>query len=749
MKAVTSPFGQHNEACDAEPIHIPGAIQPHGALLVVEPSSLRITQASTNAAALLGCRDGDVPGRTLDDVLGHAPSERLAKILQAGSFEEVNPLPVDVRGQHFDAILHRNAGATFIELESVADPSARPLSRYTLRRSMVALQEVTRLAELEQRVIEQVKRLTRFDRVMIYRFDEEGYGHVSAELKEPHLESYLGVHYPASDIPRQARELYKRQWLRIIPDATYDPVPILPVLRADTNEPLDLSGAVLRSVSPVHREYLRNMGVTASMSVSLVVRGRLWGLISCTNHSGPRPVRYESRSACEVLGRLASLQIEALEEREAIHARQARRSTEEALVAAMRGANDERDPLECLMQAPDELLTLTRAGGVAVVVDDRCVTHGETPSDAFIQSLADWLERAGEKTLFVTASLPALLPAARNHKDFASGLLTIALPGPSARRLLWFRPERIRTVSWGGDPRKPVEPAEPGERPHPRRSFEIWKEEVRETSLPWSTSDIEAAASLRRYAVEIDLERQVLRERRAVRLREEMMAVLSHDLRGFLSVVDMQATLLRMSGRGAVDDPAALRETADRIKRSVDRMNALIDNLLDLARIEAGEFALDLRDEDAAALVEEALLTLSPLSDAKGIAVRSEIDGRPKIRVDKERFFQVVSNLIGNAVKFTPNGGTITVRAVRNGDEIEFSVSDSGAGIAPEHLPHIFDRYWRGSGEGEGLGLFVVKGIVEAHGGRVGVTSPPGEGASFTFTVPVAGAEPAKAATDE
>ncbi len=738
MRAVASPYGQHNIACDSEPIHIPGAIQPHGALLVVEPSTLRVTQSSINAAALLGDGDEHVLGRTLAEVIGHAPSERLAKVLQTGSFEETNPLPIDVRGRHFDAIIHGHAGAIIVELESVADAAARPLSRYTLRQAMVALQEVTRLEELEQRVIEQVKSLTGFDRVMIYRFDEEGYGRVSAELKDADLESYLGVHYPASDIPRQARELYTRQWLRIIPNAAYEPVPIQPTLRPDTNTPLDLSAAVLRSVSPVHREYLRNMGVTASMSVSLLVRGRLWGLVSCTNHSGPRPVRYEVRSACEVLGRLASLQIEALEERAAIHARQARRSTEKTLVAAMRVSNDEIDPLECLMQSPAELLSLTRAGGVAVVVESRCVTHGETPGSAFVGELCGWLDRCGEKTLFVTASLPALLPAARNHKDSASGLLTIALPGPSARRLLWFRPERIRTVSWGGDPRKPVEPGAPGERPHPRRSFEIWKEEVRESSLTWSTSDIEAAGSLRRYAIEIDLERQVVRERRAVRLREEMMAVLSHDLRGFLSVVDMQATLLRMLDRGALDDPAALGDAADRIKRSVDRMNALIDNLLDLARIEAGEFSLNLSDEDVATLVAEALLTLSPLSDAKRIVVRREIEGKSIVRVDRERFFQVVSNLIGNAVKFTPERGTITVRAARKNNEIEFSVSDSGPGIEPEHVLHIFDRYWSGGGDGEGLGLFVVKGIVEAHGGRVSVMSPPGEGATFRFTVPLA-----------
>jgi two-component system, chemotaxis family, sensor kinase Cph1 len=737
VRVLSAPYAQHNAECDSEPIHVPGAIQPHGVLFVVEPGTLRITQASANVAAHLGI--GDALGRSLSEVIGQSSSERLIEAVNAGSFDAANPLQIVVRGQSFDAILHRNGGATIVELEPVADAAGRPLSRYTFRQALMALQSVTRLGDLEQRVIEQVKSLTGFERVMLYRFDEEGYGHVSAELKEAGLESYLGVHYPASDIPRQARELYMRHWLRIIPDAAYDPVPILPELRADTNAPLDLSCAVLRSVSPVHREYLRNMGVAASMSVSLVVRGRLWGLVSCTSHRGPHRVRYEARSACEVLARLASLQLEALEEREAVHARQARRGTEEALVAAMRGANDELDVLERLMRSPVELMSLVRAEGVAVAVEDRCITHGEAPSPAFVRKLCEWLDCQGERTLFTTASLPSLLPLARDHKDRASGLMTIALPGPSTRRLFWFRPERIRTVSWGGDPRKAVESGAPGERPHPRRSFEIWKEEVRERSLPWSTSGIEAAASLRRYAIEIDLERQVARERRAVSLREEMMAVLSHDLKGFLSVVDMQATLLLQGpGSDQAGEPGALHDTANRIKRSVERMNALINNLLDLARIETGEFSLNLRTEDAARLVEEALLTLSPLADAKGIVILQDIQDRPRVRVDRERFFQVLANLVGNAVKFTPEGGAITVRAARNGGEVVFSVSDSGPGIAPEHLPHIFDRYWRTGGEGEGLGLFVVKSIVEAHGGRAGVVSPSGQGATFEFTVPSA-----------
>jgi two-component system, chemotaxis family, sensor kinase Cph1 len=297
----------------------------------------------------------------------------------------------------------------------------------------------------------------------------------------------------------------------------------------------------------------------------------------------------------------------------------------------------------------------------------------------------------------------------------------------------------LDTVTWGGDPNKPVEPAA-DKRPHPRRSFALWKEEVRLHSAPWTASDVEAAEELRRYAVEVDLERQLAREQRAVMARDELIAVVSHDLRNPLSVIRLQAQALLESS--AVDAPAVkeLREGAERTQRAAEQMSSLIDNLLDLEAIDTGRLRLRTQPIDVRPTVDAALETLRPLADAAGLKLVTKVDAGLRMQADSDRFYQVLSNLIGNAVKFTPSGGRIAVGATATGDKVTFSVEDTGPGIPRDQLASLFIRHGReqseGDREGIGLGLFVVKGIVDAHGGEIRARSAPGHGATFVFTLP-------------
>ena len=739
MSAPPSATAPEAADCDREPIHIPGGIQPHGVLLVVAESSLTVTQASENLVEHTGVRADDVLGRPLAALLDDASLRTLRSALESGHPEESNPLRLAVRGRRFDGIAYRiDGGATIVELEPLPSDAPAYSPHHALRPALLRIQSADTLPDLYRQLLRTVRDLTGFERVMIYRFDERGHGSVDAEDKEAELEPYLGLHYPASDIPRQARELYTKQWLRNIPDAAYVPARLVPELRPDTGAPLDLSYAALRSVSPIHREYLANMGVRASMSVSLVVRGRLWGLISCTNHSGPRHVRYELRSACEVLARLASLEIAAIEDRQAAAARNARRGSVIALAARMRSsAHDENNLLKSLLGEDARLLGLVNASGAAVVSDTACVTCGRAPPPQRVLELAAWLGREHGHEPYGTASLAAEWPDGRDIKDAASGVLTFALPGPINRRLMWFRGEVLGSIAWGGNPNKAVELGA-GRRPHPRRSFALWMEEVRLHSAPWTASDLEAADELRRYALEIDLERQVARGQRAVRARDEVLAIVSHDLRNPLWVIDLQAREL-LSANAASSDLSTLREGALLTKRAVAQMSSLIDNLLNRAAIEAG---LPLRVQPLAVrqTVEEVLETLRPLAEAHALTLVAELDGDASMLADRDRFYQVLSNLIGNAVKFTPAGGRITLRAEPRDHEVIFTVADTGPGIPPEELAHIFARYRRVQNgerrEGVGLGLFVVKGIVEMHGGQIRAASAPGEGATFVFSLP-------------
>jgi len=294
--------------CDREPIHIPGAIQPHGVLLVLTEPALMVAQVSDNVGEHFPLGVAEVLAQPVSVLLDDPASvDDVRAALRDECWHDMNPLQIMAHGRRFDGIVHRHEGAAILELEPDPGPRVGRATHHPFRQALIQIQRVRTIPELANVVVEQVQRVTEFERVMFYRFHEDGHGSVDAEAKAPELEPYLGLHYPASDIPEQARQLYLKNWLRLIFDARYTPARVVPTLRTDTGGPLDLSFSVLRSVSPIHLEYMANMGVRASMSISLIVRDRLWGLISCVNHTGPRRVSHEVRAGCEFLGRLASL----------------------------------------------------------------------------------------------------------------------------------------------------------------------------------------------------------------------------------------------------------------------------------------------------------------------------------------------------------------------------------------------------------------------------------------------------------
>jgi len=719
--------------CEREPIHIPGTIQPFGVLFALN-EEMKVTQVSENVSDLLSLSVDEALDRPLSEIVDPAGAEEVRSVLREQRWHDANPLSIGACGKRFDGIVHYHEGAAVFELEPNPETSEERSIHHPFRAALLRLQRASTLSELAAIITEEMRRTTGFERVMFYRFHEDGSGSVDAEARDAGHEPYLGLRYPASDIPAQARRLYLRNWLRLIFDADQKPSRIVPALRPDTGAPLDLSFSILRSVSPIHFEYMKNMGVRASMSISLIVRNQLWGLISCLNHTGPRRVSHRMRSACEFMGRLASLQIASFDDRELVTSRASRRETKDALHSAMKQATG--SVLAALVAQPRALMDLVDAGGVAVVEDGEPVTCGEAPPSDVIREIARWLEERGDLRPFSSVSLGVHFPPALAASDVASGLLTFALPDA---RLMWFRPEVIRTVNWGGDPTKPVE-AKAGERLRPRHSFALWKEEVRGRSRPWTPSDLDAADELQRRAAEVDIERRLVSEQRAVRARDEMLAVVAHDLENPLSVILLEAAHL-LAHLPESGDPRAgtLRESAELIRRSTARMKALIADLVELERLEEKSLPLDVQPVESRDLLEDAVTDAQSLADAKHISLVLDLSDPPKIDADPHRISQVLSNLIGNAIKFTPEGGTITLHGQARDGTLSVTIADTGPGIAPEDLAHIFDRYWRPKGaeqDGTGLGLYIVRRIVEAHGGRVRAESSP-QGATFVFTLPL------------
>ncbi|GAB7532826.1 ATP-binding protein [Pseudomonas sp. 3A(2025)] len=734
-------FKQLLDNCASEPIQYPGAIQPHGVLLTLSEPGLTLLQVSANIDTLLGQRPDQVLGQPLAQLLGEQQAASIAQASLAGSFLDAPQRLVEVNGQVFEALLHRHAGVLMLELERQAIHGLAVNDKVltsNLGRMLSKLQAAQSLQALYEASVQEIQKLTGYDRVLIYRFEEQGHGQVIAEASSPAMELFNGLFFPASDIPEQARELYRRNWLRIIPDADYTPVELVPRLRPDTGEALDMSFAVLRSVSPVHCEYMRNMGVRSSMSVSLLKGDKLWGLITC-GHRTPLHVPHELRIACQTLGQVLSLQISAMEALEVSRQREAKLHTLSRLNTSMVDAED--TVFEGLAAQPQLLMELVGASGVAIIEGATLHRHGNCPAPEQIRALHAWLMTRGEP-VFASHHLSSVHAPATDYQKDASGVLAMSLPKPVDNGVLWFRQEVKESIQWSGNPEKPLDISDPAGalRLRPRTSFEIWKVEVTGIAAPWSHGDLFAAQDLRRSALENDLARQVRREQQAVRARDDLVAVVSHDLRSPMTVISMLCGMMQKSFSSEGPHTSRRISTAiDTMQQAASRMNVLLEDLLDTSKIEAGRYTIAPKVLDVSHIFEEAYTLLAPLALDKGIDLLFIPSLDLQVSADPERLFQVLSNLIGNAIKFSPKQGQITVSASVSGDDVLFSVRDEGEGIAAEQLPHIFDRYWtlkENNPTGTGLGLYISQGIVKAHGGVLSVESEVGQGSEFRFTIP-------------
>jgi light-regulated signal transduction histidine kinase (bacteriophytochrome) len=727
--------------CADEPIRFPGAIQPHGLLLTLSEPELAIIQVSANVETLLAREPQSLIGQPLESLIGDAEAAQVREALLQPSLSDLQPLRFKLNGTAFEGLLHRHQGVLILELEIHVEnfqPRNVAGNQTHLGRMLQRLQAATTLQALYDISVKEIQAMTGYDRVLIYRFEEEGHGQVIAEASDPSMEVFNGLFFPASDIPEQARELYRTNWLRIIPNADYQPVPLLPKLRPDTDTPLDLSFATLRSVSPIHCQYMKNMGVLSSMSISLLKGDKLWGLISCGNRQ-PLHVPHELRAACQTIGQVLSLQISAME---ALEISRQREDKVEALAALNQAMIDSpQNVFDGLANQPQTLMALTNAGGIAIIEDKQLHRFGNCPEPEEIRALHRWLQERGE-AVFASHNLASVYPPAAQYQPVASGVLAMSLPKPVDNGVFWFRPEVKENINWSGDPRKPLdlENSDAGLRLRPRTSFEIWKVEMAGISTKWSHGDLFAANDLRRSALENDLARQVHREQEAVRARDELVAVVSHDLRNPMTVISMLCGMMQKAFSS--DGPHTSRRIStaiDTMQQAAGRMNTLLEDLLDTSKIDAGRYSITPQKLDVGQMFEEAQALLAPLALDKDISISFDADPDLRIHADPERLFQVLSNLVGNAIKFTPRLGTVGVLATSVGDDIVFTVRDSGEGIPKEHLPHVFDRYWtvkEGNPTGTGLGLYITQGIVEAHGGRIFAESEPGQGSEFRFTVP-------------
>jgi light-regulated signal transduction histidine kinase (bacteriophytochrome) len=523
--------------CDREPIHVPGSIQPFGFLLALL-SDFSICIASDNAAAYLGLHHADILQRPLADIfLGSAVSAirtRVDYLTGKDAVERIFGLQLQKDGELFDVAIHFSGVYLVVEAEpSVveADVNSGELVRLMLGR----VRKTATLRELAQESARQMKILTGFDRVMVYRFHPDGSGEVIAEVAESGLEPFLGLHYPASDIPRQARILYQRNWLRIIADIGAQPV-LLTSSASHSATLLDLSMSVLRSVSPIHIEYLQNMGVGASMSVSILREGELWGLFAC-HHYSPRHISFDRRTAAELFGQMFSWILENRErETDVAYEARAHQVQERMMEVAASHAHSSGAIADFL----SDYRKMIDCDGIAAWSDGHITLGGETPTEAEVLDLISFINRTTPGRICASAEISKVYAVGESFRDRAAGFLAIPISRTPRDCLVFFRREILRSVKWAGDPNKSYTVGPHGPRLTPRKSFELWQEVVRGQSKPWSAADLRIAEGLRVTLLEVILQLADLaaRERRAAQERQELMiAELNHRVRNILSLV--------------------------------------------------------------------------------------------------------------------------------------------------------------------------------------------------------------------
>ncbi|GHC94190.1 histidine kinase [Pseudorhodoferax aquiterrae] len=712
-------------ACELEPIRWPGAIQPHGRMLVLDAQTLQPVAASAGwpapeRAAVLAALDRTALSALPATGAGSSPIGLGRLQLPGGVAQEVSA--------------HRTTAHVIVECEEAGPEDPGPAPIYALARNFLPrLQQAHDLASLCLLAAEEMRRLSGFGRALVYRFDEDGHGEVLAETLEAGYDSYLGHHFPASDIPRQARALYLLNHFRLIPDARYAPVPLVGLNGAAAAQ-VDLSQAFLRSVSPVHLEYMRNMGTLASMSVSIVVDGKLWGLVSCHDHA-PRTLARNVRAACEHLGQLLSLQIGALQAAEEAAERLELRQLTLSLVAQLA----ESDGTLSRLVHSTGLQRLASASGAAVVLDDAVWTVGATPPPAQIEALARWIVGRGEE-VYASDALARDYPGGAALRETVAGVLAVSISQVHRHVILWFRPEIVRTVRWAGNPRKTINE---GGRIHPRKSFQSWVEHIGGRSARWRASELAAARELRDALIGIVLRRaQEMADAATAlgRVNKELEAfsyTVSHDLRAPMRHIAGYADLVLEMDGSQVSERG--RRYLGHVKEAAAFAGQLVDALLDFSRL--GRAALKPRSVDTAAMVADLVRELQ--RDEPGRRVHWEVaPDLPPLYADPFLLQVATRNLLANAQKYTCRQAAprIVVRAVVRADRVGLEVEDNGVGFEMKYVDKLFGVFQRLHAaeefEGTGIGLANVKRIVERHGGEVWARGVPQQGATFGFVLP-------------
>lgn len=679
--------------CDREPIHTPGSIQPHGLLVLVDAASQTIRYVAGDIEGRLGVHEWE--GQPLAALLPETVRNVLAEAALSTMPTYLGRMSAS-GGETFDISAHMAEGFIAIELEPAPERAATPATMLAgLEAASLAFERSVSLRALCERAALEFARLTGFERVMVYRFLDDEAGVVVAETLAPGVEGFLNHHFPGSDIPRQARALYVRNLVRVIPDSRYRPEPLRPGW--SEAEPLDMSDCALRSVSPIHLQYLANMGVGASASISIVKDGLLWGLIAC-HHGAPRLIPYDVRIACRALAGGLARQIRAREDADAYRERIRLRGIEDDILA---GLAVDRPLDETVAEQLPYLQRMMDADGVAVFRSGHIATAGETPSESELREAVGWVVDRAILEPLATDRWAEDDPRAAPMRERASGLLAATVSVDEPFLLMWFRAEQLQVVNWAGNPHKAAAGAGPLT---PRASFDAWAETVNGRARPWSIAQVEAASRLQAALLEArhgrrlrDLNARLaesLADRESLLQQKDfLLKEVNHRVQNSLQLV---ASFLALQGRASEDE--AVRVQLEEARRRLNAVALVHRRLYRADQMESVDLARYLEE-----LSVEMLSSMGP-----DWSRQVSLDLAP-ITLSTDRAVTVglvATELVINANKYAYGGeaGPVDIRLEHAGPAFRLVVADRGRG---RHKP------------GQGFGTRMMTAMVSQLGGRI------------------------------
>lgn len=714
----------HNnlENCSDELIHLPGSIQSFGAILVIDKMTSNVIFCSEN----------------IEHFTNHPPEEWLQRDINfVTSFFDI-----DLKKE--DHVIYDTYKVTTSEEEAMLFITFEPVDtsfdqeRY-FRHNQSFINKITSVEDFKdfsELVVADLKQLTGYDRVMIYRFDPDFNGTVIAEAKEPEMEPFLGLSYPHTDIPSQARELYKRNPLRILENVSATPIPILSKHENVDHAALDMSDCLVRGVSPIHIEYMKNMGVGATLTISILLDQQLWGLVSC-HHNSSKYIGDKTRQAAKLQTDLYASQINRWERSEEYGKVQEKEHIYQSIIEDAVKSSD----LFGSITKTSYLSALTSSDGCVIKRGNELICFGSTPDNAVVFAIDRYMKKNNEH-VFLTNELSNYIPEAKEVSSECSGLLFYRLDLETESAVFWFRKQLSEGLKWGGDPTKSVV-KEKG-RLAPRNSFKQWEENVEGKSAKWLSYEIQAGLRLCAFLEREIYIKNLKRQKERFKMITKELQNKNEELSQFnwISSHDMKEPLrkIRLFVDQIKENQNKLSETHQlyfsRIDASAERMQILIDDLLSYAGLSKEEAMSTIKVKE---VVLEAMNNLS----LKEVEVSIEDQHNIEIKGIKFQLVQLFSNLLSNASKFRHTERTlkieVLVEQVEN-NTIKITVTDNGIGFDSTFNEQIFQVFQRlhqqSTYEGTGIGLAICKKIVEKHNGSIKAFGKPDLGAKFEIILP-------------